>query len=981
LCGFFSGGGYQGEMSANDNELLRQYLNDRSESAFGELVERHLGLVFSAALRQVDGDRQAAEDVTQAVFTNLARRSARLLHHPTLSGWLYTTTRYLATNTRRAALRRRAHEQSAQIMNDLYPPDGPEQDWTALRPILDEAMHDLNPADRDAVLWRYFEKHPFSNIGLRLGLNENAARMRVERALDKLRLALAKRGVTSSAAALAGLVSVQAVASVPAGLAGRICRASLAAAGAGGLLAWITILLATSKAKVALGLAALAAIVALTLGNWPPGADSAPVAAARGEDSSSPSSPSIEPNIISTVDDALTNPASLAANEPAKLRLKLVAADTSEPVKGADVRYYWSVGADSSSKHILSDDQGIVELTRLEHATRIEFLTGVEGFADTMLSIRPERGEVIPAEYTLRLARAVRVGGLVLDPNGVPVSGATVEGSYPTDSLWESQRETHIAEFKATTDASGKWESRRVAPELIRSLRLHARHPRHGPSEPVEVSSDPDLDRQLREGTLTFHLAAATGIRGLVLDPENNPVPGAKVLLGQLYSSDSKRATTAIDGSFEFAGVPPGKRLLTGNAEGFATTTVQLDLHADSDPVLLTLTRGKPLAVRVVDSSGQPVAQASVWGSAHRRVTQTLSETIPELRLDGKTDTAGRVVFAHVPEADIIVGVSAEGYMEMCGVQIRPGGTELVIRLAPELVVTGTVRDGVSGKAIPRFKILTGRPEPGGPYWSTIGRFQFSFEGGSFRHAYHEAVVCDGTNAGYLLKFEADGYAPYISRFISPDERLAQLDIRLEPALTRQFLVLNPNQSPAAWADVGFPALARGNTLALVPGGFSRRFTRTDDALQRADDQGRLKCVDPGHARIVVAAPAGYAEVDGSNLPDAIIRLQPWGRVEGILPRSEPPAANREVQFLYHTGSTPNGIIADFFSAYRTKPDPTGRFVLPQVPPGHHRIVELIPGPDVDAQVQSWGYGRSAEIDVRAGETTEATLQPVVKEN
>ena len=791
-------------MRANDNELLRRYLSHRSEAAFAELVERYLGLVYSAALRQVGGDAPAAEDLTQAVFIDLARKDASLLRHPTLAGWLYTSTRYLAANARRAALRRRALEQSAQVMNELLRPDGPEQDWTALRPVLDDAMHDLNPAERDAVLWRYFERDAFADIGARLGLNENAARMRVERALDKLRAALAKCGVTSSAAALAGLVTNQAIGSVPVGLAGRVCRTSMAAAGTGGVTALIAVWLTSSKAKVALGLLTLAAVLGLILVNWPTGVKSGSRKPFRAMDQSS--NPADSPARTPQHDDVSTRAGSSEAPAPftaqAKLRLRLVAADSDEPVTGADVRYWWEIGSESSFAHLLSDSRGKIEVAIPNGVTRIEFLSRFEGFADTMLVWRPDRGEVIPSEYVLRLARAVPLGGWVVDANGAPIAGATVEGSHPTDSLWDVQRETHIAEFKTSTDATGHWQTRRVAPELIRPLQLHASHPAHGPSPSVNVSSDAEIERQLRDGAYTLRLAAAAVVRGFVVDPESNRVAGATVLLGQLYTSGSKRTTAAADGDFEFAGVPAGKQLLTGNAEGFATTTVQIDVRPDSAPLQLVLSRGRPLSVRVLDLSGQPVAQAGVWVNASRPSTQAENQLVSELRLDAITDAEGRVLFAHVPEVDIEVGVSAKGYMELCGYQTRPGASELVLSLGPELVVTGTVRDGSTGELIPRFKVVTGRPEPQGPYWSTIGRFQMSFEGGSFRHAYNEAVVCECTNSGYLLKFEAEGYAPFTSRFIAPDERLVQLEVTLQPASTRELLVLNPNGTPAAWADV-----------------------------------------------------------------------------------------------------------------------------------------------------------------------------------
>ena len=84
-------------MTTENSELLRRYVVDRSESAFASLVERHIDLVYSAALRQVSGDVPAAQDVTQAVFCDLARQARRLTRHPSLTGWLYTSTRYLAS--------------------------------------------------------------------------------------------------------------------------------------------------------------------------------------------------------------------------------------------------------------------------------------------------------------------------------------------------------------------------------------------------------------------------------------------------------------------------------------------------------------------------------------------------------------------------------------------------------------------------------------------------------------------------------------------------------------------------------------------------------------------------------------------------------------------------------------------------------------------------------------------------------------------
>jgi protocatechuate 3,4-dioxygenase beta subunit len=416
---------------------------------------------------------------------------------------------------------------------------------------------------------------------------------------------------------------------VPAGLAGRVCRAAFTAAGTGGIAGLIVVWLASVKAKLALGFLSVAAIVGLIIWNGLTGAASGPPrlarAMSRDTNAGQRSMRTTATNEPAAFGDALAAAGSVPGSEQASLRLRLVADDSGEPVPEVEVRCRYDVGAKISYPQLLSDGRGRIDAAFPRQVTRVEFLTQVEGFADTRLVWRPEHGEVIPVEYVLRLARAVPIGGRVVDAKGTPVSGATVEGFCPNDSVGEIQCETHVAEVKGQTDAMGRWQNRRVAPELIRSLRLQASHAENGPSEPVNVSSDAAIERQLREGIHTLRLSAAVVVSGWVLDPENNPIADAAVLLGELDGSDAKR-TSASDGSFLFSGVPAGNHLLTGNAEEFATTTVQIEVRTNSGPVRLVLSRGKPLRVRVTDLANQPIAQARVWVIASQPASQQNGE-------------------------------------------------------------------------------------------------------------------------------------------------------------------------------------------------------------------------------------------------------------------------------------------------------------------------------------------------------------------
>ncbi len=248
----------------SDTELLRSYAQDRSESAFTELVQRHIDLVYSAALREAHGDASSAEDITQAVFAELARKASSLIRHPALAGWLYTCVRHMSANARRAEDRRQRREQEAQTMNELLSSDSSDPVWNQVQPVLDNAMHELGEVDRAAVVLRFFEDRSLKEVGLALGLNENAARMRVDRALDKLQSLLAKRGITSTASGLAAAIVAGAVVSAPTGLAASVAAGAAAVTASAAPTAFTVLKLMTmAKLKIAAASALIVAAVAV----------------------------------------------------------------------------------------------------------------------------------------------------------------------------------------------------------------------------------------------------------------------------------------------------------------------------------------------------------------------------------------------------------------------------------------------------------------------------------------------------------------------------------------------------------------------------------------------------------------------------------------------------------------------------------------------------------------------------------------------
>jgi len=96
--------------------------------------------------------------------------------------------------------------------------------------VLDQAMCELKEGDRDALLLRFFQSRTLAEVGEVLGLSENAARMRVDRALDKLHGLLVRRGIKSTATALGLVLADQLATAVPATLASTVTSAALASA-------------------------------------------------------------------------------------------------------------------------------------------------------------------------------------------------------------------------------------------------------------------------------------------------------------------------------------------------------------------------------------------------------------------------------------------------------------------------------------------------------------------------------------------------------------------------------------------------------------------------------------------------------------------------------------------------------------------------------------------------------------------------------
>jgi RNA polymerase sigma factor (sigma-70 family) len=223
-----------GEMQNDDLTLLREYARNHSEAAFAALVSHYVNLVYSVALRQVR-DTHLAGEITQAVFIILARKADSLGDKIILPGWLCRTARYASANALTIQRRRQHREQEAYMQSQIdsgtgFQPVGEDevQMWNEISPLLDGAMEKLGQKDHDALVLRFFENKTFAEVGATLGASEDAAKMRVNRALEKLRKFFTKRGVSSTTAIIAGTISANSVQAAPVALAKSVTAVAMA---------------------------------------------------------------------------------------------------------------------------------------------------------------------------------------------------------------------------------------------------------------------------------------------------------------------------------------------------------------------------------------------------------------------------------------------------------------------------------------------------------------------------------------------------------------------------------------------------------------------------------------------------------------------------------------------------------------------------------------------------------------------------------
>jgi uncharacterized GH25 family protein/DNA-binding beta-propeller fold protein YncE len=619
-----------------------------------------------------------------------------------------------------------------------------------------------------------------------------------------------------------------------------------------------------------------------------------------------------------------------------------------QPLDGVDIEFRARLAGDSKQQWVHADARGVavLEWPADKKVEGLWFTARKPKFVPMEYWWDSQNGEPnIPSQMELRFERGHQIGGVVRDESGRPVAGVRLQFNMPVAGV--DHRNGVFTAGDAFTDDQGRWKWSE-APADCSGVNVQIRH--------FDYLRQWTQASQSRE--MVFVLKRGLELSGRVVGPAGKPVAGARVALGfERWDSEDSQARTSSDGQFTLRNCKPGRSLVTVQAAGFSPTLQEVEVAKGTKALDLRLEPGHTVKIRVVDSHGKPLANAAVWVGPWR------GHRVLDLQSD--TDANGETVWDSAPADTMMCRASKEGYMSSDLVPIKASNDFQVMRLAPELVISGRVADASTGRPIKDFQIRQGLVFANYPqiFWQRFGGAEY--ENGRYRFKMRQQ------QNGVALKVIAKGYKPARSRTFHVSEGSQAYDFSLQPGKGPSGVVVRPDATPISGVDV---ALATEDGRVSVTEG---RFDRNQNAgeMTKTDARGRFEFLPLENDQYVVIALSddGFAEASADQVQQRMpLRLRPWGRLKGRVLLGHKPDAGRQVSYTPQLASRGSFAFYVWNFRYQAQTDQQGRFEFDRVMPGPGTASRIVIREFDRGQQQSPGW--TVPVDIREGRTTEVTI-------
>ena len=676
----------------SETELLQAFTENRSEDAFADLVRRYAGLVYSTAKRRL-ANAALAEDITQIVFIRLAKRPPKVRSDAELAAWLHRTTVNVTIDLWRSETRRRARELQAVVMEPATPQTAV---WEEISPKLDDALNQLTDDDRQALLLRFFSRKTMREVGTVLGVSEDAAKMRVSRAVDRLRTQLGVGSTVCTAAMLGTLLLEHSVEAVPGQLVARLTAMKLpAAAGVAGIGGLFGAFLQISKLKLAAGAVVLAVIAVSTIHlvrslNAP--VTETTMAHFQTNLPSKPAESADRERFDSFPNATGFSPAISPPPAGTEMLFHVVDSQTGEGLAGARIQAaYFGIGGMGEGHDFLTDNSGVAAISEPTDKTMNVFVVAV-GYVPKCVMF-PEAGT--SADYTMKLDPAMTVGGLVVDEQDQAVAGVKIQIQSPGAKPGQAEN-VDFQTCSVTSDENGHWKYDYVPFDYTNEIHFILEKNGYATTYPWVPVAEVGLNN------LVLVINRGFTVTGRVTEAQSQPVANARVKTVTGEPGKRQSVKTGENGVFTLAGVAGdtkfsqepaletndnGQVLIRGlagqgplhvnlaiQADGFAPQTRTVALSDTTNVADFTLSPGNIFRGQVVDEAGNPISNAVVqtdWDDQGCRAFDWQT----------RTDANGRFEWDSAPEGPTLFWFEADGYQWQRDVSLLADGSAHVITL------------------------------------------------------------------------------------------------------------------------------------------------------------------------------------------------------------------------------------------------------------------------------------------------------------